>query len=120
MNSNKGFTLIELIIVLAIIAIMAATMFPSLQAYRQRGNEQEREHHEYMLNKAVKQYYALTGRYPSLASGIDYNTTEYELTTDGESKIEQELVSKTGFRPDKSKYDFVYDPDNHSFTVIID
>jgi prepilin-type N-terminal cleavage/methylation domain-containing protein len=40
--SPKGFTLVELMIVIAIIGILAASLFPSLTAYLARGRDTER------------------------------------------------------------------------------
>ena len=40
--SPKGFTLVELMIVIAIIGILAVALFPSLTAYYARGRDAER------------------------------------------------------------------------------
>ncbi len=108
MKTNKsGFTLIELIVVISIIAIMAGVAFPSLLAYRNHNIEQERENHELMMNKAMNQYYALSGRYPTLAASIDFETAApYSLTAVGETKLTQELIKITGVSPNITSYQF--------------
>lgn len=92
MSKHKGFTLIEMIIVLAIIGIIVAITYPSLSKAYDMSNENERAKQEYVVNKALREYYALTGSYPkqednlALAldlaqqTGVSLNTTKYTYT----------------------------------------
>jgi type IV pilus assembly protein PilA len=65
MISQKGFTLIELVIVVSIIGILAAIAIPNFSTYRARAAASE----GYSLFKSVKknisQFYDQTGRLPS-------------------------------------------------------
>ena len=63
MNSRKGFTLIEMVIALAIIGVLAASAYPSMAGYMKTRTEQYRQNQEYIVNKTLMQYYALTGSY---------------------------------------------------------
>lgn len=112
MKNNQGFTLIEMVIVITIIAIMAGLAYPSLMAYRTHHAESERASHEIMVNKALKQYYALTGLYPHLGPVTDYtplaSPTPYRLTPAGLIKLRDELVKITGVLPDIATYHYNY------------
>lgn len=92
MSKNKGFTLIETIIVLAIIGIILAVTYPSLSGAYDMSNENDRAKQEYVVNKALIEYYALTGTYP-IQSDVNWtsefaqqtgvslmNTTKYNYT----------------------------------------
>lgn len=107
-SKHKGFTLIEMIIVLAIIAILVGAAFPRLSYYQERNKEQELQNQEYLVNKGIKQYYAFTGQYP----GCSYDTTTGLLSPapaiNGELKLKDELAKKTGINIDTDNFDFSY------------
>lgn len=69
-RSKLGFTLIELITVLAIIAIIVGLAYPSLSGYTQMQREKDRAVHEQVINEALMQVLALEGRTPSVIGDI--------------------------------------------------
>jgi type IV pilus assembly protein PilA len=64
MKSQKGFTLIELMIVVAIIAILAAIAIPAYQDYVIRSQVSEGLSLMDGAKTAVAEFYANTGRFP--------------------------------------------------------
>jgi type IV pilus assembly protein PilA len=63
-NVQKGFTLIELMIVVAIIAILAAIAIPAYQDYLVRTQVSEGAVLTDGAKTAVAEFYSNTGRYP--------------------------------------------------------
>lgn len=94
MSNNKGFTLVEMIIVLAIIGIIIAMTYPSLSRTADMANENDRAKQEYVVNKALIEYYALTGTYPS--------------STDNNWALASDLKSQTGVILNPEKYQYNY------------
>ncbi|RPI79907.1 MAG: prepilin-type N-terminal cleavage/methylation domain-containing protein [Desulfobacteraceae bacterium] len=64
MTDQKGFTLIELMIVISIIGILAAIAIPQFSAYRARACHSEAFELADDVRKNIKEYYEHTGLFP--------------------------------------------------------
>jgi type IV pilus assembly protein PilE len=65
MGKQRGFTLIELMIAVVVIAIIAAVGFPSYQEYIRRGKRAEGKAHLLRAAQQMERYYSLNNCYPS-------------------------------------------------------
>lgn len=63
-NKNKGFSLIELMIVVAIIGILAAMALPAYQTYTKRAHVAEGLTLANSAKIAITDYYSTFGKYP--------------------------------------------------------
>lgn len=91
MRNQKGFTIIEMVIVMAILTIVSAIAYPRIAGYMEENREKHRANHEYMVNKALMQYYALRGSYYK----AQYLTNEIMSDDDARAMID-ELKRITG------------------------
>lgn len=64
MKDNKGYTLIEMMTVIAIIGILATIAMPSFQKSIVRTREASLRNSLFILRDVIDQYYADQGQYP--------------------------------------------------------
>jgi type IV pilus assembly protein PilA len=65
-REKKGFTLVELLVVVAIIGILAAIAIPQFAAYRKRAYNSAAESDLRNFKTAMEGYYADNQQYPAL------------------------------------------------------
>ncbi|MEY2862462.1 MAG: hypothetical protein RLY58_169 [Pseudomonadota bacterium] len=82
MISNKGFTLIELMIVIAIMGVLAAIAYPTYQDYIKRGNRVDMQSTLIQIATRLEAYKSVNGSYQGAAltnTGI-YGYTYYPVS----------------------------------------
>jgi len=113
-NGQKGFTLIELMIVIAIIGILAAIAIPQFQKYAVRG-------YNTAAVSDLKNAYSATQAYFSETPTGTVNTTilgnyGYKATTDVRLIVVNGTMASLDFRAKHVRGDRVYQVD-HSGTI---
>lgn len=66
--TQKGFTIVELLIVIVVIGILAALVITTYNGIQQKGRNTERETDLKALQGQLEAYYALKGSYPAIAT----------------------------------------------------
>ena len=74
---NKGFTLIEVMIVVVIIAILAAIAYPSYTQYRVRMNRSDVQKELLNIAQQMSAYKVATGTYAGTNVNTIYGSTAY-------------------------------------------
>jgi len=66
-HNNKGFTLVELLVVISIVGVLSSIVLISITETRKKANDAKRMHDMEQIQKALSIYYNDNGRYPSIS-----------------------------------------------------
>lgn len=81
---RKGFTVVELLIVISIIGILAAVVLANLSGSTKRGRDAERQADLRNLQNAVEAYKQKNGKYPDMGTDGNSDTWASENESGGE------------------------------------
>jgi len=76
LRNQQGFTLVELIVVMVIIGMLAALVFPKLIPKVGKGKVSAAKAQVELLGQALDQFRLDTGRYPTTAEGLNALVTD--------------------------------------------
>jgi type II secretion system protein G len=76
MKHKKGFTLIEMLIVIVIIGILAAALIPRLMSARSRANDTARKADLQQLGTALISYQVDNSSFPATPGSVDTLKTQ--------------------------------------------
>ena len=68
MTKNRGFTIVELLIVIVVIGILAAIVIVAFNGIQERAKWSKLQSDISSINKVVQMYYAQNGSYPATAT----------------------------------------------------
>ena len=78
-NSNRGFTLIELMIVVAILGIISAIAYPSYQGYIEKGHRADMMSELHNIATEIQSRKLAQGSYSTISTAVmsDFNNKSY-------------------------------------------
>lgn len=75
-SKTRGFTLVELLVVITIIGMLMAMLFPAVNAAREAANRATCQNNQSQLGKALLQYEAANGRFPGYVNRLGPRANE--------------------------------------------
>ncbi len=108
LNSRKAFTLIEMLIVVAIIGILASAIMVGLGPAQQKGRDARRESDLRQIQNALELYYSKNGYYPYSGNGFG---SDIAITLENAGIGVSSGVPGTG--PDGKSYCYASDGSNY-------
>lgn len=90
-QNNRGFTIIELLIVFIVIAVLATLVVTTFNGVQQRSRNTDRERDIEALSDQLEFYHTQNGYYPSLA-----NINDAEWRADNMKELDANLLQPPG------------------------
>ena len=127
-SSRKGFTLIEVLIVVSIIGLLASMVLVGLGGFRSRGRDTRRVSDLKSLQNGLELYYARNNSYPNtladlLTAGIGITKLPTDPGTGGDYLYSYRTADKQGYvlaaKLDASAGDSIF-ADSNQETVVGD
>ncbi len=98
-KSKTGFTIVELLIVIVVIAILAAISIVAYNGIQQRARDSQRQNDIVLLKKSLELYYINNGRYPAGSGSTSINGS-WSTTADASwSNLQTSLQSVVSTLP---------------------
>lgn len=116
---KRGFTIIELLVVMAVIAILASIMFVTFSTLQAKSRDTRRMEDLRELQKALGIYYIEGNQFPIAASETDINGTDPVSTT----LINSGAISGISGDPVSPTYDYTYQtsgPGSYTITFCLE
>jgi type II secretion system protein G len=100
-KTNQGFTLIELIIVIAILGLMATAAIAVLDPFAQfqKANDAKRKTDLSQIQKALEVYYQDYGEYPDTYLQSTNGTKLYPIVTPGAPPVRAQKTGGSSWQP---------------------
>ncbi|HSH18719.1 MAG TPA: prepilin-type N-terminal cleavage/methylation domain-containing protein [Candidatus Saccharimonadales bacterium] len=116
--TQKGFTIVELLIVIVVIGILAALVITTYNGIQQKGRNTERQTDAKSVQGQLEAYYAQNGKYPTLAQLND-------VADGGFVKTKLKGMDLEALRDPKAAagtyvVNATADPDNYGYTATAD
>lgn len=109
-NSSTGFTLIEVLVVIAIIAILAGTVMANVASSRIKARDARRLDDMHKIQPALEAYYNDCGQYPPALDLTAADGCPDPITL-------KDYMPAIPMDPLGAAYTYVMDPDNDTYTL---
>ncbi len=71
-QASRGFTLLEMLVILAIIGILVALLLPAVQAVRERGRRMQCQNNLKQLGLAIQEYQSVQSAFPPSSTQVPF------------------------------------------------
>jgi len=112
-KARRGFTLVELIVVMAILGLLATVGLASFRSSQIKGYDAQRKHNLGQLQRGLEAYYNDKGQYPETADFPGAGSPWQDTLPSGEAGT---LYMKE-IPSDPTKYEYVYESDGTYYKI---